>query len=52
MQGPGGTMHTNINALFGTGLNTPQFDLGRPDNTKQSNTTKAVLLYELLKTWT
>lgn len=40
MQGPGGTMHTNINALFGTGLNTPQFDLGRPDNTKQPNATK------------
>lgn len=30
IQVPGGIMYTDMNSLFGTGLNTPQFELGRP----------------------
>ncbi|EFO63039.1 Protein 21.1 [Giardia lamblia P15] len=36
-QGLGGTMHTNMNTLFGIGLNTPQFDFGKSNNLKQSD---------------
>lgn len=36
-QGLGGTMHTNMNTLFGIGLDTPQFDFGKSNNLKQSD---------------